>query len=273
MLAAARVQDPHICPMVDPGPKPHVGGPVLAPGCPSVRIGNQPAARTLDKATCSGPPDTIVKGSGSVLIGGKPAARITDTTAHGGAITGCWPTVLVGGPTVVLSPVAARAARRPTAAEIAEIQAALDAGDRQHAIDLTVQYYGIDVASVPGGPRYSATDPNYGTTNYDGTMTIGPAGCASPEVLATTIVHEGTHSRQAAALRAQDPSRTGWPAGADAVNYDEVGAYQAELDSASNTGLDGNAAEHGLASTRRTASYDGLPSGQQTESRNGRYPP
>lgn len=33
---AARVSDSHVCPMVDPGPKPHVGGPVLPPGEPSV---------------------------------------------------------------------------------------------------------------------------------------------------------------------------------------------------------------------------------------------
>ncbi|KXK21522.1 MAG: hypothetical protein UZ18_ATM001000281, partial [Armatimonadetes bacterium OLB18] len=30
---AARVTDMHTCPMSD-GPKPHVGGPILPPGCP-----------------------------------------------------------------------------------------------------------------------------------------------------------------------------------------------------------------------------------------------
>ncbi len=50
-----------------------------------------------DKATCVGPPDAIVQGSGSVLIGSMPAARMGDLTAHGGVIIlGC-PTVLIGG--------------------------------------------------------------------------------------------------------------------------------------------------------------------------------
>jgi len=55
-----------------------------------------PAARVGDRATCAGPPDTIVTGEPMVLIGGKLAARLGDTTAHGGIIvTGC-ATVLIG---------------------------------------------------------------------------------------------------------------------------------------------------------------------------------
>lgn len=98
MPPAARVGDMHSCPMVDPGPKPHVGGPVLPPGVPTVLIGGQPAAVASGMCACTGPPDTIVKGSATVLIGYKPAARVGDTTAHGGVITGpgC-PTVLIGG--------------------------------------------------------------------------------------------------------------------------------------------------------------------------------
>jgi len=46
---------------------------------------------------CTGPPDSIVKGSSTVMIGGMPAARQGDTTAHGGSIViGC-PTVIIGG--------------------------------------------------------------------------------------------------------------------------------------------------------------------------------
>ena len=43
---AARVTDMHVCPMVTPGlpPVPHVGGPLLPPGSPSVFIGGLPAA-------------------------------------------------------------------------------------------------------------------------------------------------------------------------------------------------------------------------------------
>jgi len=99
MSLAARVGDMHTCPMVTPGtpPVPHVGGTILPPGEPTVMIGGVPAARVGDSATCVGPPDSIVKGSGTVLIGGMPAARMGDSTAHGGAITiGC-PTVMIGG--------------------------------------------------------------------------------------------------------------------------------------------------------------------------------
>jgi uncharacterized Zn-binding protein involved in type VI secretion len=99
MSLAARVGDMHTCPMVTPGtpPVPHVGGTVLPPGEPTVMIGGVPAARVGDSATCVGPPDSIVKGSGTVLIGGMPAARMGDSTAHGGTITiGC-PTVMIGG--------------------------------------------------------------------------------------------------------------------------------------------------------------------------------
>jgi len=99
MTLAARVGDMHTCPMVTPGtpPIPHVGGTVMPPGEPTVMIGGVPAARVGDMATCVGPPDSIVKGSGTVLIGGMPAARMGDSTAHGGSIViGC-PTVMIGG--------------------------------------------------------------------------------------------------------------------------------------------------------------------------------
>lgn len=95
MRPAARVTDMHTCPMVT-GVVPHVGGPILA-GAPTVLIGNLPAARVGDMATCVGPPDTITQGSASVLIGGMPAARMGDATAHGGIIVVGCPTVLIGG--------------------------------------------------------------------------------------------------------------------------------------------------------------------------------
>jgi uncharacterized Zn-binding protein involved in type VI secretion len=96
MPAAARVSDMHICPLSD-GPKPHVGGPILPPGCPTVLIGGLPAARVGDLATCAGPPDSIVLGSATVQIGGMFAARQGDTTAHGGTIAVGYPTVMIGG--------------------------------------------------------------------------------------------------------------------------------------------------------------------------------
>ena len=92
---AARITDMHVCPMVT-GTVPHVGGPILPAGEPTVLIGNLPAARVGDMATCVGPPDSIVPGSSSVLIGGMPAARMGDATAHGGSIVLGDVTVLIG---------------------------------------------------------------------------------------------------------------------------------------------------------------------------------
>lgn len=99
MNPAARISDPHVCPMLTPGlpPIPHVGGPILPPGVPTVLIGNLPAATVGNQCLCIGPPDAIVKGSATVLIQGKPAARMGDTTAHGGTIVMGCPTVLIGG--------------------------------------------------------------------------------------------------------------------------------------------------------------------------------
>lgn len=99
MPPAARLTDLHTCPMQTPGlpPVPHVGGPVVGPGVPTVLIGKLPAAVLGDNAVCVGPPDTIVQGSATVLIGRRPAARVGDATAHGGSIVlGC-PTVIIGG--------------------------------------------------------------------------------------------------------------------------------------------------------------------------------
>lgn len=92
---AARLTDFHTCPMVT-GVVPHVGGPITAPGAPTVLIGGLAAARLGDMATCVGPPDSIIAGSPTVLICNQPAARLGDSTAHGGVITlGCF-TVLIG---------------------------------------------------------------------------------------------------------------------------------------------------------------------------------
>lgn len=96
MPPSARIGDYHVCPRVNPGPVPHVGGPV-AIGQPNVLIAGMPAARLGDMAVCVGPPDSIARGSATVLIGGKPAARLGDNTAHGGVVVAGAPTVLIGG--------------------------------------------------------------------------------------------------------------------------------------------------------------------------------
>ena len=96
MPPAARLTDMHVCPMVTVL-VPHVGGPIVAPGCPTVLIGFLPAARVTDMAVCVGPPDMIAIGSTSVMIGFLPAARIGDMTVHGGAIVMGEFTVMIGG--------------------------------------------------------------------------------------------------------------------------------------------------------------------------------
>ena len=92
---AARLTDLHTCPAFT-GPVPHVGGPIVAPGAPTVLIGSLPAARVSDQCVCVGPPDVIVVGAFTTLIQKMPAARIGDQTAHGGVITVGLPTVLIG---------------------------------------------------------------------------------------------------------------------------------------------------------------------------------
>lgn len=98
MMPAARLTDMHVCPMVTPGlpPIPHVGGPVVGPGAPTVMIAYMPAARVGDMAVCVGPPDSIVMGSFKVMITNMPAARLTSMTAHGGTVVAGAPTVMIG---------------------------------------------------------------------------------------------------------------------------------------------------------------------------------
>jgi uncharacterized Zn-binding protein involved in type VI secretion len=99
MPPAARISDFHTCPMQTPNvvPIPHVGGPIVGPGAPTVLIGGLPAAILGDSCVCVGPPDSIIKGSSTVMICGKPAVRMGDTTAHGGSIVLGMPTVDIGG--------------------------------------------------------------------------------------------------------------------------------------------------------------------------------
>lgn len=96
MPPAATLTSMHTCPMVT-GIVPHVGGPVIGPGAPTVLIGGLPASVVGDMCTCVGPPDTIVKGSATVMIMGRPAAYMGSTTAHGGVIVMGVPNVMIGG--------------------------------------------------------------------------------------------------------------------------------------------------------------------------------
>lgn len=99
MPPASRITDMHVCPMMTPGvpPIPHVGGPIVVPGAPTVLIAMLPAATLGSMCVCIGPPSSVIKGSATVLMGSKPAARMGDNTAHGGVIVLGAPTVMVGG--------------------------------------------------------------------------------------------------------------------------------------------------------------------------------
>ena len=88
---AARLTDLHTCPIPT-----HVGGPIVAPGMPTVLTGKLPQARVTDTCICVGPPDIIVQGAWTVLVGKLPAARMGDMTAHGGVIVKGKMTVLIG---------------------------------------------------------------------------------------------------------------------------------------------------------------------------------
>jgi uncharacterized Zn-binding protein involved in type VI secretion len=95
MPPAARITDMHVCPKVEPGPVPHVGGPTVS-GEVTVLIGFMPAARVGDSLVCVGPPDSIKSGDSTVIIGNKDAARLGDPTNHGGVLVAGCPTVIIG---------------------------------------------------------------------------------------------------------------------------------------------------------------------------------
>lgn len=78
----------HVCPMVEPGPRPHVGGPVVKTGQNFVCVEGVPIATVSDKCLCSGVPTTagITGGSSVAKINGKNVARLGDACEHGGRL-------------------------------------------------------------------------------------------------------------------------------------------------------------------------------------------
>src|SRR5688572_2483967 len=101
MPPAARVSDMTVCPENEGSPPaliPHVGGPILPPGCTTVLIGGMPAAITGGKSICIGPPADLDEGSPTVLIDNEKAVRLGDSTSHSGVVTVGCPTVLIGTP-------------------------------------------------------------------------------------------------------------------------------------------------------------------------------
>jgi uncharacterized Zn-binding protein involved in type VI secretion len=78
----------HICPMVDPGPRPHVGGPVVQVSQNFVCVEGVPIATVGDRCVCTGVPTTagISRGSSVAKINGKKIARVGDACEHGGTL-------------------------------------------------------------------------------------------------------------------------------------------------------------------------------------------
>ena len=142
MPPAARVTDMHTCPMVTVL-VPHVGGPILPPGAPTVLIGFLPAARVTDMLVCVGPPDLIVLGSMGVFINFLPAARMGDLTAHGGVI-------ILGEPTVMIGEIGAPS---PGAGGMGGVVAGLAAAGVANPIDPNASVLGKGAApAAPSGP-------------------------------------------------------------------------------------------------------------------------
>jgi uncharacterized Zn-binding protein involved in type VI secretion len=98
MPPASRIGDMHVCPKVEPGPVPHVGG-VVVSGAGTVLIGYMPAARVGDTELCNAPPDSVSQGESSVIIQGALAARLGDGSSHGGLLVAGCPTVIIGSST------------------------------------------------------------------------------------------------------------------------------------------------------------------------------
>jgi uncharacterized Zn-binding protein involved in type VI secretion len=78
----------HICPMVAPGPRPHIGGRIVNTGQNFVTVDGVSIATVSDKTLCSGVPTTaaITSGSSIATINGKKITRIGDSCEHGGKL-------------------------------------------------------------------------------------------------------------------------------------------------------------------------------------------
>ncbi|NGN97633.1 hypothetical protein G5S52_08105 [Grimontia sp. S25] len=85
----------HVCPKVEPGPVPHVGGPIIDAGQSLVKVNGIPVAVVGGKAICTGVgmPDDLKQGSSLVKIDGKAVVRMGDGCAHGGQVVQGWPTI------------------------------------------------------------------------------------------------------------------------------------------------------------------------------------
>ncbi|WLS05199.1 PAAR domain-containing protein [Shinella oryzae] len=78
----------HVCPACDPGPRPHIGGPVVSTRQAFVTVNGIPIATVGDTCLCTGVPttDTITGGSSIATIDGRKIARVGDPCGHGGRL-------------------------------------------------------------------------------------------------------------------------------------------------------------------------------------------
>jgi uncharacterized Zn-binding protein involved in type VI secretion len=180
MPPAARIADMHTCPMVNPGPVPHVGGPVCV-GSGDVFIGFMPAARVGDKAICVPGPDTISAGSGTVEINHKQAARLGDSTAHGGVIVVGCPTVIIGDSPQSFALTGAAASGQPFCEECEKARKALEEKQKQQAAS-SAEGSASSSASTPAAAAAPADKPRItleGVTPHE--VEIAKAPGTSPE--------------------------------------------------------------------------------------------
>jgi uncharacterized Zn-binding protein involved in type VI secretion len=251
----------HTCPMVTVL-VPHVGGPITAPGCPTVLIGGLPAARVSDMATCVGPPDAIAAGSPTVLIGGMMAARVGDLTVHGGAIVLGEFTVLIGGagaaPSLGLALQLLKTGGTADASDVALVaqelakmppsmlQAMINQGTKVVVCRGSVTEYRADLRGVqprgwPAGATWDTVPGAYmGDANETVVATRGhgtPAGAHVPKTgeghgSSNLVIHESTHAvdhqSDGTSRSATDPNFTA------ARNADSAGlsAYESQAGSA-----------------------------------------
>ncbi|MEO9341018.1 PAAR domain-containing protein [Mesorhizobium sp. SB112] len=74
--------------MVDPGPTPHVGGPIVETLQSFLCVEGVPVATVGDECLCTGVPmrNSIASGSAVATIDGRKIARLGDSCSHGGKL-------------------------------------------------------------------------------------------------------------------------------------------------------------------------------------------
>ncbi len=178
MPPAARITDMHVCPMVNPGPVPHVGGPTTS-GEATVIIGFQPAARVGDSLLCTGPgvSDSISQGEPTVIIGNMPAARLGDPTSHGGVLVAGCPTVIIGSSTQAFTITVAAQAGVPFCEECERKKKAAASNNAVASTSSTPEPEPEGPPPSSGGPYSHLQDP----------ADVGPSKDFTPEQKAKVI--------------------------------------------------------------------------------------